>query len=408
MQHFADIFRFRTSGGRSVTVLVAAVLSVILTACSVQEDAPSVNTGSVPSGTLSAGFTVTLSSNIDAGKGSQGYLGEGYDKGEGFENYIDMDGGDYRVFVYTDDNDGAASMCIGELAGIQITARETVESSKTYTIRGILDAEISRRVRAGEKIKFVFLANWHGSYENAGYGKTLDELARTKFDFTPDMTELSAEKNIPMFGITNPLQLTFDSDNYADIGVIHLLRAYAKVEVANADEGGIIDDVRLVYHFDSTAPAPDNVTRQDDYVHGNWNDDYTEAPTVPQGAGVNETALQFVQVADNRWIIYIPEFDISREATRKPEIKVHFSGYPDYDTLYFRYYGYNGNSYFNIMRNNWYRFTVKKSLYFYVMVNVMPYISVDLNPGFGYDDLLSRIPVAGAQPSWVIVPDREK
>lgn len=385
--------------------LLLAIASAVASSCSVMEDEPERSKTDVPAnGVLSAGFTITLSSNTDASRSRQpGFLGQGYDAGEGYENFIDIEGGDYRVLVYSDEE---PSVCLGEMNGVQIQSTSRNDFSKTYDIRGILNPEVSDIVRSGKKIKFAFLANWKGNYRYAKPGFSLEDLTATQLAYSEDMTALSEINDIPMFGITNALSPKFDKDNFADIGKIHLLRAYAKVEIIAAPQGGVIDRVNLVRHFDSAASAP-AVNCQDDYVHGSYSSDYTGTPNIPDNASLKTESLPFVQVDIDRWVIYIPEYDLSRTPGQKPEIKVHFEGYPDDDTLYFRFYGYNNNSYFNILRNNWYRFTVKKSVYFYVMVNVMPYISVDLNPGFGFDELLPRLPVEGPQPDWVVVPDDE-
>lgn len=383
--------------------LIVAATAYGLSSCSVMEDTPEDTATHIPGeGVLSAGFTVTLSSNVDAARSRvAGYLGDGYDAGEGYENYIDFEGGDFRVLVYSH---GDVSTCLGEMAGIQVETMSETEYSKTYSIRGILSPEVSDRIRSGEQIKIAFLANWGGHYENAKTGKTLDELSATDINFDRTKTTLSAKNDIPLFGITNPITFVFDKNNFADIGMIHLLRAYAKVEIIADADGGVIDRVNLVRHFDRTATAP-AVSIQDDYVRGSYDLDYTATPNVPSEATVQTVSLPFTQVDENRWVIYIPEYDNSRTPGERPEIKVHFAGYPDDDTLFFKYYGYNNGSYFNIMRNNWYRFKVRKSTYFYVMVNVMPYISVDLNPGFGFDELLPRLPVEGPQPDWIVIPE---
>lgn len=403
MTIITDILTWKTARQLGMALIMACACCG-MSSCSVMEDAPEREDSKVPAeGVLSAGFTITLSSNADAARSRvPGYLGDGYDAGEGFENFVNLEDGDYRVMIYSH---GDVSICLGEMTGVQINTTSETEFSKTYSIRGILNPEISDKIRAGEKLKIAFLANWHGHYENAVEGKSLADLSATQIKFNEEMTTLSEVNDIPLFGITNPIDFRFDENNFANIGKIHLLRAYAKVEVVAAEEGGVIDRVSLVRHFDRTATAP-VVSTQDDYVHGDYNYDYTATPNVPADAGLRATSLPFVQVDDNRWVIYIPEYDNSRTPGERPEIKVHFAGYPDDDTLYFRDYRYTTGSYFNIMRNNWYRFTVKKSVYFYVMVNVMPYISVDLNPGFGFDELLPRLPVEGSQPDWIVViPD---
>ena len=371
--------------------LSAVILSAALSSCAVAEPEPEPGKHIVPSGPLSAGFSVTLSSDHSGSSRAPGFLGEGYEKGEGYENYIDIEGGDYRVVIYShDETNPANSVCIGELAGIQILTEDIDEFAKKYTIRGILDAGTSGRIRQGDAVKFVFLANWHSRYQNATEGKTLDDLSQTQFGYNEDMTLLSAENRVPMFGITNPIHLQFDENNYADIGTIHLLRAYAKVEVVCADEGAVIDKVRLVRHYSLGTFAPAGVYTQDDYVHGSYDKDYTESPTIPSTAVVDATSLPFTKVDEKRWVIYVPEYDIERDPGVYPEIKIQFDGYPDEDVLYFQWYGTNSNNYFNILRNNWYRFTVRKSIYFSVKVDVMPYISVDLNPSFGFDQLLPK------------------
>ena len=399
----------------TLCLLLAALSVGTMTSCSVLEEAP--EQGAIPQGTLHAGFTVTLSNgNEGSASRSEGFLGEGYDAGEGYENFIDLEGGDYRVVFYTHETtpDGnVVSECMGTMDGVLVERLSENEYSKTYRIRGVLPVDVSEYIRAGNHIKVAFLANWHNRYEMAREGLALSDLYNAQFDFSDDMTVLSADNRVPMFGITNPLLLSFDRDKFADVGMVHLLRAYAKVEVVANTQGAIIDYVTLTHHFDAGCMAPWGVDKQSDYVHGNYNDDYTASPNVPQTASVVDRRLPFVRIqedgAEDRWVIYIPEFDNSRSAFGvRPQIKIRFNGYDADDTLEFKFYGSENAGYFNIMRNNWYRFRVLKSSYFYVMVDVVPYISVDLNPGFGFDELLTRPPVVGERPWWVVIEEDEQ
>ena len=126
----------------------------------------------------------------------------------------------------------------------------------------------------------------------------------------------------------------------------------------------------------------------------------------------DDGTIYFNQSDNHRWYLYVPEFaNRGKTDSYQSSIEIKFRDYDHYETLHCSKYllpeGYDisvrGDD-FDLLRNNIYRYNIYKDLK--VTVDVIPYVGVDLNPNFGFDDLLPRPPSQGEVPPWVVVdPD---
>lgn len=362
--------------------LIIAILPLLLWACSggVDEPAPA------PAGeAVSATLTVTVS---DAAAGSAarsamhapGYLGDGYDRGDGYENYIDIPGGNFRLYFF----DATANTLVAQLDVERIIPTETTVTSKTYVVSATAAGALN-----GRRVKAVMLANWPDYPSDLTPGRTtIADLQRQQYSFAADNMRLSATCTVPLFGIGKAFTLSLENGAIADCGLLHLLRAYAKVEVVPSDENVFaIQSVTLHRYNTAGYCAPQGVSDEAHYVHNSWADDYTSAPSVPAGAEA-DAELPFMPCADGTWIAYVPEYlNKGRTAAERCTIRLRWadgeSSDTDFDTVQFAAYGADGTpgAAFDVMRNTWYRFTVKKRSA--PMVQVVPYNEVDLRPVFG-------------------------
>lgn len=383
----AAALRSMLRASASLAVALAAVLAVALAGCgSDGEDV--IVSGGDGTGDLRASFYITVS---DGGKAtvarSAGFLGDGYDRGEGYENFIDVVGNDY-IFIFFDSSD----RYIGMLDVESVIPVESSSVSKTYTVLGRLDAAIAK---AGT-VKIMALANWNHHYPAAADlkgGMTMTEIAASLYDFDPARMLPSAENLIPLYGITNPVELQFDDHGLANAGRIHLLRAYAKIEVINSPESvAPIESVTLTRYNTAGYRGPAGVTRQDDYVHGNYRDDYVNTPHIPAGVKV-ETNLPLQRTVTGSYIAYVPEFDNTSATATAATLSVHFAGdsIGYYDVVEFKYYQAPEHDAtlkdkpFDLLRNYWYKFTLRKNRTVNVEVVLVPYAEVILNPDFGLE-----------------------
>lgn len=392
---------------RAVAAMAVAALAVLGTGCSGRDD---VAGGDDVDGQLRAGLYITVSDGVSGARISRapGYLGDDYDRGEGYENYIDIAGGDF-MFLFFDTRD----RYVGVLDVTSVLPVESTESSKTYSVVGSL----SKQIAETGNVKIMALANWRHSYPDAASlkaGMTIDEICSSIYSFDKDQMIPSADNAIPLYGITNVTELKFDAFNFARVGTIHLLRAYAKVEVAPAAGTlAMIESVTLTRYNTSGYRAPGGVYCQDDYVRGNYAGDYTDAVHIPTDVAVAEN-LPLEATESGSYIAYVPEYVNTSGAAAR--LMVHFAGDDPSmpDVVDFKYYQAPAgqpslkDKAFDLMRNYWYRFNVKKAREVTVEVIVVPYAETKLNPDFGIkppvdeDDVSNYYPVVNERDSTVL------
>lgn len=373
-----------------MSVVVAATIA---TACS-SVDEPAIAPDRDPQ-RATAGFLLSVSGVQSGERASRapGALGDAYDRGEGYENYIDVYSSDFCFLFFSDDN-----LFIGKLDVTSVLPVEDFNSSKTYSVVGDLSQAI---VDAGS-VRIMALANWHHNYPDLTdlAGKSLDDvlndIASSRYSFDPSMSLPSESNTIPLYGITNLMTLDYDAINCAHIGTIHLLRAFAKIEVLNSASS--IDDissVTLTRYNTAGYRAPRGIRSKDDYVHGNYDLDYTDA-NIPAGVteGVNLPFERSASNPRNSFIVYVPEFiNAGKDSLDRARIHINFS--KDHaeipDVVEFKYYQapqgqpeLEGQP-FDILRNYWYRFTVTKRRDLTVEVILVPYAESVLNPDFGIE-----------------------
>ncbi len=343
--------------------------------------------GEMPEGTtLRTGFSLTVGDTSGSKTYSRapGYLGDGYDTGEGYENYIDIDGENFRFYFFDERNRLVAPISIEAVLPTGQT-----ETSKTYYVSGETNADIR-----GMRLKVVALANWP-EYPDEDALKpgttTIDDLRGIQYAYSPQAMLPSRENPIPLFGVGRLLTLSFDDLNHAEIGRLHLLRAYAKVEVLKQEGAAIdIESASIVRYNTRGLCAPAGVNNEADYVHGSYDEDYVNTPSVPASAET-DGEVPMAKTASGSFIAYVPEYRniVAADGSRpRPQaeravIMVRFKGVTgDRDMVEFKFYsGDNAGKHFDLLRNYWYRFALRKNLT--PMVQVVPYNEVPLKPDFG-------------------------
>ena len=317
-------------------------------------------------------------------------LGPDYDAGSGYENYIDLDNFDFRFYFFGPDNK--------YLAGFEVSSIVPLESS-TSSKRYLVSGSAERALIDSGTTRLMVLANWKTYPADSSLRPgvtTIDDLCSQLYDFAPSMMELSEENTIPLYGITNPLPASADAAGKVDFGKVHLLRAYAKIEVCRNESGFEIENVRLHRYNTRGYCAPTGIYAQDDYVHNDYDLDYANTPHVP-ASSMADKELPFIRINADRYVAYVPEFDNLSNPSARATIRIRFSAFDTDDVLEFKYYhdpenpsNPNVGKHFNILRNYWYRFIVRKRG---VLVQVVPYSEVLLNPVFGLGNHLELVEV---------------
>lgn len=364
-------------------------LSALLCAsvsCSKEMDAP--DTPDVPSGeemTLHIGFKVPTRA-----------AAEGYEDGETDENYIDIAGGNYRIYFF-DVNDNF-------IARFEPSGFIATEGSD-YCHYSVLGKAPDALVEHSNFFKMVVLANWPSYPENLNedgeenlplVGKetnienictadwaqydclTDDKKTPTAIALNPFAVNPDERKLMPFYGVHEYEDITFTPGQATLLEEpVTLLRAMAKVEVILETD----DDLDL--SFSSVAInrynargycAPKDVFTQDDYDHGeNPDEDYVKDLHLTNEGKNDEDEKELVcrsvrmwtdedGTRHEKWEAYIPEYKNIDVGSTCSCIKVKLDDVQTEPyTIFFANYdgGQTDNSdRLNIERNNIYRFIV--------------------------------------------------
>ncbi len=317
---------------------------------------------------------------------------DGYEDGAGWENYIDVPGGNYRIYFFTSDTDvNGGGKYIGQLTPHDIVAIDGTD----YTEYFVLGKAPNGLLAHQKDFKVVVLANW----PNYPADNDLTVGTTTIADICTDESAVfnqSVDK-MPFYGVHQYADSNREfKPDVAEIldEPVTLLRALAKVEVvfdsANSDLNDFdgmdgsnvgIKSVSMSRYNKKGYCAPLNVFSQVDYGQGtNWGADFLNDNQLHVVAGQIEeqSELAFQKVSDangkNTWIAYIPEFDNKNAGEKYSYINLKFTFQEeDSHNIYFANYtdGITSNDVnhrLNIERNNYYRFIVTVKGYFAVVV----------------------------------------
>lgn len=314
------------------------------------------------------GFTIQLPM-MQAESGNSA----GYEAGAGYENYIDITSNGFRIYLFDADN-----KYITRFIPVSFVPADN-GASGTYNVVGTVPAEFGNP----SDFKVVVLANWPTYSDEALIsGTTIDDLCNADWAQFNRLTDfkLGPDNAIPFYGIHYYTGITFEKGKQTILQEpVALLRAVAKVEVVFDDASISLSNVALRGFNSKGFCAPSGVYSQSDYDHnGNWDADYVKTLHLPGGAndanqGINAASLlcknKRTGSQKETWVCYVPEYRNTDNAdgtsNYKSRIELMLDVQRDDDTpfeVYFADYDDNGKlkegSYFDIHRNNLYRFTV--------------------------------------------------
>lgn len=344
---------------------------------------------------VSVGFRIALgdSSSTRAGEYDDGTAVE-------YENYIDFLRNDYCVMFFDTDNHYLASFIPTDLIPLEADPLR----SRYYEAIGRIDW--SSAAQFPSDFKVVILANWHSYPSNPVNGETtiadICNSAESRYDYVAPFV-LAADNTMPMYGVKRFEGVTFSPEMLTYLGTIHMLRAMAKVEVRFPDNGKewTLESVALNRYNKAGLRAPADVLDEERYVK-NGLYEYADNTIIHIADGAVESAeeLPFIRLADDRFVVYIPEYRNTAADGKTPladaaEIRVKFKERTDkYYTVDFKYYenppehSSVGDA-FDIIRNHYYKFTLSKLTEYddnlKISIDVDPYDIHDLGPIFGVD-----------------------
>lgn len=396
---------------------LAAAVALLsgLAACSSSADAPEVGGDDGDFlGACELGLYIKLGDAVgDLGRSTpQG----DYDPGQGYENYIHLAGDTPDLRIYLLDT---SDRLITEVTEADILPVSAAPGSKTYEMRFEVNRAFYNIYNKGS-FKLLMLANWRGSYPTdlVPGTSTLTDIVESQAAVADYIAAwpavLTADSRIPMFGIVQFDGVELRPKSLVQLPTkLHLLRALAKIEVF--DDPTTDDEIQSVTMTRFNARytmAPAGVHHQDDYVKGSYDADYNSSITIPANSE-SSAGLEFAQDAEGNFVCYVPEFrNIGRGDDEKSRL---FVTYSDGSTHYvdFKYYqnppaGSQVGDAFDLRRNYWYRYSLKRTRDIDIEVVVVPYAETNLNPDFGLqppvpdEDLSNFNPVVNSADTTVL------
>lgn len=340
---------------RYIPYLTIVLAALLLSAChSIMDDEVCADQPSDTTTPVQIGFTLTtgdVSSRVT----------EEPEAGTGYENYIDIKGGDFRILLFDATND----TYLTTFEPTSIRPADNTEYLQTYYVEGELSETYDNN------FKLVVLANWE-NYPELSAASTIESVcsdAASIFTYIAPFTP-SATQRIPMYGV-KLCTATLRPDLLTDLGQVDLLRAMAKIQVTCNAKGFELSEVKLHRYNTSGYCAPTGV---DEDTATDWkyeeNAVCNHVTHIPVNS-VSELSLAFTDTeTEDGFIIYVPEFDNKTNTEERSYIEVSLIHTDDKSpvnleetNIYFCLYDEeNGtptpNTDFNIVRNHWYKYDI--------------------------------------------------
>ncbi len=299
---------------------------------------------------------------------------DGYEAGIDYENTVNIDEGDYKIYFFTyDSSTKDAGTLIAEFEPESITQSST-SSTTTYTVTG----DVPETLMNVSNFRVVMLANWGWWYQNVEEGvTTIDDLCEGgNSTFYADKKFIIDQNNlIPFYGVQEYSGVTFTYGTTTTLSTpVSLLRALAKVEVILTSDSDVeeFDNVSIVNYNAQGYCAPWQVYTAADYdtdASKNpdtdfWPDEWvTDLHLVGEANDTGTKTQVFTKVSgttQDTWRIYLPEYNNMSEDYSYITLTIDGEPYE----IYFADYedGVTDNTEtsnrYNLKRNNLYRYYV--------------------------------------------------
>lgn len=370
---------------KATAALALTAIAALSPSCSGQSEIDSPSAIPVTGASVSFMFTIADTPGEEPRLASRATPVDGdYDRGAGYENYIDISRADFRFYFYTSDD-----RFFGEVGEVTLVPVAESPGSKTYQATGSImpeQAELSG-------FKICILANWK-NYPAPAVGDPLSDLwTADEAVYSYGGNELSDTNLVPLYGIKEYTGVSFMPNSRTDLGLMHLLRAFAKIEVELTESVRPVKSVSITRVNERGYKSPAGVSVEGDYVHGAYEADYVHTPHIPSTAVLKDvkmkrTAGEPSEEEFRKFIAYVPEYDNISGHAVKTRIKIEYLDNPftDADYIEFKYYEKTGphqkDEPFDLLRNCLYRFQVTQNRIF---VDIQPYAEVMLKPDFGLE-----------------------
>ncbi len=255
------------------------------------------------------------------------------EEGVGYENYIDIDGGDYRIYFFHYNEDSRSDDISSTLIA-RFTPDEIRTTYGTDYIEYVATGKMVAELLDGEGFKVVMLAGWGEEHypdvagtitpgvttidDICGVNSNDSDLARFNAFVDEDTVALlpSETLHIPFYGVQEYPASTLASGRDITLSEpINMLRAVAKVEVAmESDDPAEIVGVWIVGYNKQGYSAPAGVYQVDDYYgYSHGTNAYQGDLHLINGANDLDARNKVIKFSNEEdpetWVCYLPEYD---------------------------------------------------------------------------------------------------
>lgn len=367
---------------RFAHILLAFAIGLLIAGCNIYSDSDGAGCGMAGSEGMSVNFTISAGS--PAGYGTRAsYDAPSLENGTEWESHIDIYGGDYLFYLFDAEGVFREILNVKEISssgnGNFLVKAQSREDYRNFTIVALTNwrGKIWNQVNSGNS--YPVLTKGISTIDEIWNGTTglrvYDAMSST---FIPSAVSL-----IPMYGArTYTLNESAFNSEEVSLGSIYLIRALAKIDVYVAADSGIsLNSVQLNCYSNCFHCAPVGMTAMDD----EWDQTTDDAMNMNLlQESFSPSSLDFIEIEDNLYRLYVPEYPNRREDVVPSTISVsmtkgssHVGGTISFEGL--QTASSTEKTTLNILRNNYYKFVITKITEYEtkVVVDVVPFDNVE-------------------------------
>ena len=329
---------------------------------------------------MSVNFMISAGDPAKYGTKAGSYDAPSLENGTEWESHINLSGGDYLFYLFDAEGIFREILSVKDVRpsgnGNFVVIADTRDDYSDFTIVALANWRTTAWNLVNSGNAYPVLTKGESTIDEIWEGtsglRVYDEACST---FTPSETS-----HIPMYGArTYSLSASAFNSEEISLGTIYLIRALAKIDVSVAEGSGItLNSVQLNGYSNCFHCAPIGMTAMDD----EW-DQVTDDKMNHFHESFSPSSLNFIEIEENLYRIYIPEYPNRRDDVKTATISVSMNKGTSHTGGLISFEGLETTSSttkttLNILRNNYYKFIITGVTEYKtdIVVDVVPFDNV--------------------------------